>query len=276
MKIRLKIKYDLLKDYIVPISIFLAALLIYYLGIFNKLMFPNPFSIIKQFFVLMISKEIYSEIFLTLNRVILGTIISILIGVPFGLVLGYFTKLYDMFEFIIDFSRSIPATALFPLFMLFFGIGNTSKIMLGAWIATLVIIVNTSYGVRHANKVYLKMAKVYKTSKMYILLHIVFPGALPNIFSGLRIGVSLVLIVVIVTEMFIGSVDGLGQSILNAQLTYNIPKMYALIIITGMLGYLLNILFLTLERRIIHWTENNNKNNNDDKNNEDDDNNNKN
>src|SRR3989338_96019 len=175
MKIRLKIKYDLLKDYIVPISIFLAALLIYYLGIFNKLMFPNPFSIIKQFFVLMISKEMYSEIFLTLNRVILGTIISILIGVPFGLVLGYFTKLYDMFEFIIDFSRSIPATALFPLFMLFFGIGNTSKIMLGAWIATLVIIVNTSYGVRHANKVYLKMAKVYKTSKMYILLHIVFP-----------------------------------------------------------------------------------------------------
>ena len=252
-------RYNKLKSYtIVPVGIFLVALLIFYLGIFNKLMFPNPFIIIKQFLALIISREIYSDLFLTLSRVILGTGISILIGVPFGLVLGYFNKLYDMFEFVIDFFRSIPVTALFPLFMLFFGVGNTSKIMLGAWIATLIIIVNTSYGVRHANKAYLKMAKVYKISKKYTLSHIVFPGALPNIFSGLRVGVSLVLIVVIVTEMFIGSVNGLGHAILNAQLMYNIPEMYALIIITGILGYLLNRLFLALEKRTIHWTESNN------------------
>ena len=248
--------YSKLESYIiVPITLVIIAMLIFHLDIFNKLMFPNPLIIVKQFFVLIISKEMYSDLFLTLSRVILGTCISILIGVPFGLVFGYFNKFYDMCEFVIDFFRSIPATALFPLFILFFGVGNTSKIMLGAWIATLVIIVNTAYGVKHANKAYFKMAKVYKTSEIYILLHIVFPGALPNIFSGLRIGVSLVLIVVIVAEMFIGSVNGLGHSILNAQLTYNIPEMYALIIITGILGYLLNRLFLALERRTIHWTE---------------------
>jgi len=139
--------------------------------------------------------------------------------------------------------------------MLFFGIGNTAKILLGAWIATLTIIINTSYGVKHANKAYLKLAKVYKTSKRYTFLHIIFPGALANIFLGLRVGVSLVLIVEIVTEMFIGSVNGLGYAILNAQLMYNIPEMYALIMITGVLGYLLNKLFLALERRTIHWTE---------------------
>jgi len=248
-------KCDKLKScVIVPIGLFLVAILLFYLGIFNKLMFPNPIFVFQRLFELIISKEMYSNLFLTLNRVILGTCISILIGVPFGLVLGYFSKLYDVFEFIIDFFRSIPVTALFPLFMLFFGIGNTSKIMLGAWIATLVIIVNTSYGVRHANKAYLKLAKIYKTSKKYVFLDIVFPGALPSIFSGLRVGVSLVLVVVIVTEMFIGSVNGLGQSILNAQLKYEIPEMYALIIITGILGYILNKLFLILEKRTIHWT----------------------
>ena len=142
--------------------------------------------------------------------------------------------------------------------MLFFGVGNLSKIALGAWIATLVIIVNTSYGVRHANKSYLKMAKVYNTSKKYIFTSVIFPGALPNIFSGLRIGVSLVLIVVIVTEMFIGSVNGLGHAILNAQFSYEIPLMYALIILTGVVGYLLNRIFLLIEKKTIHWTEHSN------------------
>ncbi len=240
----------------VPLAILMIAMVIYYLGVFNRLMFPNPLIILLEFLMMIFSKEMYSNLFLTLSRVIWGAGISILIGVPFGLFLGYFNKLYNMFEFTVDFFRSIPATALFPLFILFFGIGNTSKIMLGAWIATLVIIVNTSYGVRHANKSYLRMAKVYKSSKIYILSHIVFMGALPNIFSGLRVGVSLVLIVVIVAEMFIGSVNGLGHSILNAQLTYDIPEMYALIIITGILGYLLNKGFLFLEKKTIHWTGN--------------------
>ena len=244
-----------LKSYVlVPFIIFAAVLIIYYLNIFNKLMFPNPIIVLKIFFSLFISKEMYLDLLLTLYRVILGIIISILIGVSFGVFLGYYNKVYDQFAFIIDFFRSIPVTALFPLALLFFGIGNTSKILLAAWVATLIIIVNTFYGVRHANKAYFKMAKIYNLSKFYVLSHIVFPAALPSIFSGIRVGVSLVLIVVIVSEMFIGSVNGLGYSLLNAQLTYNIAKMYAFIIITGLLGYFLNRIFLFLERRIIHWT----------------------
>jgi len=167
---------------------------------------------------------------------------------------GYFEKIYSMFEFIIDFFRSIPVTALFPLFMLFFGIGNLSKILLGAWMVSLIILVNTAYGVRHSNKSYIKMARVYKTTKKYLFTNILFPGALPSIFSGLRIGASIALIIIIVTEMFIGSVNGLGHAILDAQLMYKIPKMYALIILTGVLGYTLNKIFLAIEKNKIHWT----------------------
>ena len=256
MKENKQMKANKLISYIiVPIGLFLISLAMYYLGIFNRLMFPNPIKVIDQLISLFFIGETYSNIFLTLSRVISGIIISMIIGVPFGLLLGYFDKVYDMFEFIIDFCRSIPATALFPLFMLFFGVGNLSKIFLSAWIATLVIIINTSYGVRHANKSYIKMAKIYNSSRRFIFTSVIFPGALPNIFSALRIGVSLVLIVIIVSEMFIGSVNGLGHAILDAQLSYQIPTMYALIILTGILGYLLNLLFLLAEKRTIHWTE---------------------
>ena len=169
---------------IVPVGLFLIALATYHLEIFNKLMFPNPIKIIDCLFLLLSDNETYSNILLTLSRVINGIIISVVIGVPLGILIGYFNYIYDMFEFIIDFFRSIPVTALFPLFLLFLGVGNLSKIILSAWIATLVIIVNTSYGVRHANKAHIKMAKVYNTSKKFIFTNVIFLGTLPNIYSG--------------------------------------------------------------------------------------------
>jgi NitT/TauT family transport system permease protein len=248
-------KFERLIQYVmVPLGIFFIALLIYYIGLFNRLLFPNPIKVLVDFLRLFTIETTYFDTLLTLARVVGGTLISALIGIPLGLLLGYFNKLYNTLEFMIDFLRSMPVAALFPLFILFFGIGDLSKIVAGAWLATLIIIVNTSYGVRHANKSYIKLAKIYNTSKKYVFLNVIFPGALPSIFSSLRIGVSMVLVVIIITEMFMGAVNGLGYSIINAQFAYRIPELYALIILTGIIGYVLNRLFLWVEKRAIHWT----------------------
>jgi len=253
----MKLKNKIITYLVIPILIFSAWIVIYWLGVFNRLMFPNPFEIILEFINMFSNKEIISNLLRTLVRVIDAIIIGAFIGIPFGLFFGYFKKIYLMFEFIIDFFRSIPVTALFPLFMLFFGIGDLSKIILASWMTGLIILVNTAYGVRHSNKAYLKMARIYNVKKSYLLPNIVFYGALPHIFSGLRIGTSISLIIIIVTEMFIGSVNGLGYAILNAQLMYEIPKMYAIIILTGVLGFLLNKFLLIIEKRVIHWTKKN-------------------
>lgn len=252
----MKLKNKIFSYLLVPFCIFLFWIFLYYIGIFNKLMFPNPISVIIEFIKLFSNKILLLDLSKTLLRVINASIIGIFIGVPFGLFFGYFKKIYSLFEFMIDFFRSLPATALFPLSMLFFGIGDLSKIFLTAWMVSLTILINTAYGVKHANKSYLKMAKIYKLDKRYLFNHIVFPGALPNIFSGLRIGVSLTLIIMIVAEMFIGSVNGLGYAILDAQIRYDIPRMYAIIILTGILGYGLNKILLLIEKKTIHWTNN--------------------
>ncbi len=241
--------------FIVPISLFVAWLILYWFGIFNRLMFPNPINIFSEFFMLFLDKNMIYNLLMTLWRVLSALAIGIFIGVPFGLFFGYFKKIYILFEFIIDFFRSIPVTALFPLFMLFFGIGNLSKIILASWVVIFIILINTAYGVRHSNKSHLKMAKVYGVKGYYLFFNIVFYGALPHIFSGIRIGASIALIVIIVAEMFLGAVNGLGHAILNAQWSYQIPKMYAIIILTGIFGYLLNKFLLAIEKKMIHWTK---------------------
>lgn len=240
---------------LIPGLFFLVGTLIYYCKVFNPLMFPNPLLVGTEFFRIIILQETLSDMGLTFYRVLIGIAISLVIGIPAGLAIGYFKKLYDSLEFIIDFLRSIPVTALFPLTMLFFGIGDTAKIALAAWLTTTIILVNTSYGVRHLNKSYFNMAKVYNIPKPYFFKNIIFYGSLPHIFSGIRIAISLCIILIIVTEMFIGSVNGLGNAIINAHLAYEIPKMYSLIIITGIFGYALNKVASLIEKRVIHWTK---------------------
>jgi len=238
---------------LVPILIFLLALLIYYTGIFNKLLFPNPFNIFIALPKTIASSDFSHNFPITFYRIFASIIISTLIGIPLGVLLGYFERIYLMFEFLIDFFRSIPAPAMYPIFMLFFGVGDLAKIFLSVYLAVLFILVNTSTGVRNSNKSHYKMAKVYRTSKKYLFLDIIFIGAIPYMLAGIRMGISIILLAIIVAEMFIGSVSGLGHAILNAQLEYDIPKMYALIILTGAFGYVLNKILLIIEKKVIHW-----------------------
>jgi len=238
----------------VPFVLFLLAVLIYYLGVFNRLAFPNPFLVAKEFVYLFTDIDFFNDVLITCYRIISASIIAVVLGVPAGLVLGYNQTVYNLFEFIIDFAKSIPVTALFPLFMLFFGIGDAAKIFCAVYISVFVIIINTSYGVKHFSKKYVTLATVYGISKSYLFKHILFIGAAPSIIAGIRISISYSVIVIIVTEMFIGSVNGLGHSILYSHLIYEIPKMYALIFFAGLFGYSLNKILLILEKRFIHWT----------------------
>ena len=119
--------------------------------------------------------------------------------------------------------------------------------------AALAIIFNVAYGVMNARKTRLLAAWLMGARRHQILL-IVLLESFPQTFIGLRTGVSLALIVVIVAEMFIGSKDGLGNSIFEAQQMFEMPAMYAAIFASGALGYGLNLLFRVIEKRVVHWS----------------------
>ncbi len=237
-----------------PIIVILIWFLISKLNLIDKFFLPDPFTTLKELFSLIFNGVIIQDILLTVKRTILAFIISIIIGLPLGLILGSSRKLYESFEFVIDFFRSIPATAMFPLFLLVFGIEDKSKIAVAAFASAIIIIFNTAYGVFYSKKSRILAAKLMGASKHQIFRFISFWESLPQTFIGLRTALSFSLIIIIVTEMFIGTYAGLGRKIIDFQITYNISGLYAVILLTGIIGYLINLIFVYIEKRLIHWS----------------------
>jgi NitT/TauT family transport system permease protein len=189
----------------------------------------------------------------TVQRTVWAILIAAVIGIPLGIVLGSSVRLYRALEFVIDFFRSIPASAMFPLFLVLFGVGDETKISVAACGAILVILFNVAYGVMNARRTRLLAAKVMGASRLRVLYDVMLLESLPQTFVGLRNGVSLALVIIVVAEMFIGSQDGLGHSVFEAQQLFDMPRMYAAIFAAGALGYGLNLLFLLAERSFVHW-----------------------
>lgn len=202
----------------------------------------------------LLSGDMFLDVGPTLQRVMFGFVIAVAVGLPIGIVLGASQKLYKTVEFLIDFFRSTPVTALFPLFLLIFGIGNEAKIAVAAFAAGLVIVFNVAYGVMSAAQTRIMAATVMGASRTRRLRDVLFFESLPQTMIGLRTGVSIALVVIIVAEMFVGADRGMGRRIIDAQQVFDLTNMYASIVVTGVMGYGLNRLFLELDNRLIHWS----------------------
>lgn len=190
----------------------------------------------------------------TLSRTIRSFVIAVGAGVPIGVLLGSQARLYRASEILIDFFRSTPSTALFPLFLVIFGLGDVSSIAVASFAAWLVMLLNSAYGVVQAREVRRNAAKVMGARGWRLLRYVMFPDALPQIFIGMRVAISLSLVVIVVAEMFIGARNGLGKRIIDAQVVYNLPLMYGTILTCGVVGYALNVIIVLAERRFVHWT----------------------
>lgn len=220
----------------------------------NPVLLPSPGDTLAYLFSTIGDASMLQDIGATLYRTLMSFAFAAVIGVPLGIILGSSEKVYRSVEFLIDFFRSTPSSALIPLFLLIFGITDANKIAIAAFAAVLVILFNSAYGVMNAKKTRLMAAQVMGISRWHIFKDIMLMESLAQTFVGLRTGVSMALVIVIVAEMFIGSETGLGHRIIDAQQVFNIKDMYASILITGAFGYLLNLAFLIIEKSFVHWS----------------------
>jgi sulfonate transport system permease protein len=219
----------------------------------DPVLLPSPIATFKALWQGMDGGALGFDFVKTVYRTAASTLIAAVIAIPLGIVLGSSERVYRSLEFVIDFFRSTPASAMFPLFLVLFGVGDETKISVAAFGAILVILFNVAYGVMNARKTRLLAAKVMGASSLRVLFDVTLLESLPQTFVGLRNGVSLALVIIVVAEMFIGSQDGLGHSVFEAQQLFDMPRMYAAIFAAGVLGYGLNLLFLLIERRFVHW-----------------------
>src|SRR5687768_1117258 len=198
------------------------------------------------------TSSFWSAVANTLQGWALGLGIAMLIAIPAGIVLGSSRMLYRALRGVIEFLRPIPSVALIPLAILIYGTGLQSKVFLAAFASFWQLLVATLYGVQDVDPVATDTARSFGFSRAQRLFRVTLPSAVPYIATGLRIASAVSLILTVTAELVIGSA-GLGRSINVARSGGNEELMYALIISTGVLGVLLNTIFVRAERRVLRW-----------------------
>ncbi len=214
--------------------------------------FPPLTTILTNFRQTWLFARFGSDIAPSLIRFILGYLLSIVVGIALGVLLGRLRLLDRAFQPAIQFTRSIPATALVPVSITLMGIGSAPKVWLIAFVCVFPILLNTIDGVRGIEPGLEDVGRSFRLTRRQRVLAIQMPAAAPQIFAGMRISLAIAIIMMIVTEM-VGATSGIGFVTLNAQQSFEIPLMWSGIILLGVLGALLNFLFTLVERRVLRW-----------------------
>lgn len=178
--------------------------------------------------------------------------IAAVAGILLGLVLGRSQIASDFLDPVFQFGRSVPPPTLIPFFIIVFQLGATMQIATIVFGIIWPVLLNTIDGARTVDQVQLDTARVFGLSRPQRLFKLLLPAAAPRIFAGLRVSLSLGVILMVISEM-LGSTTGIGAHLIRAQRSFALPEMWSGIVILGALGYALNHGFLLVEHRLLRW-----------------------
>jgi NitT/TauT family transport system permease protein len=218
----------------------------------NPLIAPPPSSVALDIFNMIRSGALFTTLVATFQRVIIGFLIATVISIAIGTMMARMPIVEDAVDPIIELIRPVSPLAIFPLAILWFGIGDSSKIFLIALSCSFPIILNTYAGVRSIDVSYIRAARSLGASPSEIITKIVVPGSLPHVFTGIRIAWGIALIVIIASEM-IGATEGLGYMVLEAQQTFRVERVFSGIVIIGVIGFATDQALRALRRRLLPW-----------------------
>ncbi|MDR3172136.1 MAG: ABC transporter permease [Treponema sp.] len=213
-----------------------------------------PSSVLRALYLLAWRGDLARHFFISLQRVLVGLAVSVAVGGTLGLFIGYFKSMERITNLLFQSFRQLSAFALFPVFILLFGLGELSKTIIIFWASLWPVLLNTISGVKNVDPILIRSAKSMGASRLYIFLRIILPAAAPEVFTGIRLGGSYCIMAVVAAEM-IGATSGLGYLVLYSEEIFNIPEMYAGIIGLAVLGLGLNCALHTLERFFTSWKE---------------------
>jgi ABC-type nitrate/sulfonate/bicarbonate transport system permease component len=218
----------------------------------NPLIVPPLSRILGVFWNLLWSGQIPMQILLSMKRAAMGYLLAAAIFIPLGVLMGLSQRVHRALEVIVEMVRPVPPPVMIPVALLFFGLEDEMKIFVIFFSCAWPILLNTIDGVRNIDWVLLNTAKTFRLSRGQTIRRIILPAASPQIMTGLRVSLPIMLILVVISEM-VGSTDGIGYFILDAQRRFRVAQMYAGMLALAILGYTLNQLFNLLQRRLLSW-----------------------
>lgn len=221
-------------------------------GSVDTLVLPPPSRAIVELARLIASGDLIKALQVSLYRVFCGFALAVGFGVALGTLMGRIRWLDDLLDPLVELLRPISPLALFPLAILRFGIGDASKIFVIALAASFPVILNTYAGVRSIDPNLVRASRSLGANARELFTGVVLPGSLPHIFTGIRMAWGISLIVIIAAEM-VGASAGIGYMVLEAQQTFRTERLFAAIIVIGVIGLATDMGFRALRRVCLPW-----------------------
>jgi NitT/TauT family transport system permease protein len=216
--------------------------------------FPPPSTVFVAMWEMIRSGELWRHLSISLWRVLAGFIAGVLPAVVLGLLMGWFRALHAFFDPLIAATYPVPKIALLPLFLIWFGLGETTKIVTVAVAVFFVVLITTVNGVRLVEPVLIEAAQSYGARGWRLFSKVILPATLPAIFTGLRLGLGIALLVIVGAE-FVASNKGIGYLIWISWSTLAVQKMYVGLVIIALLGLLSTSGLEWLRRWLMPWAQ---------------------
>ncbi|AJP56174.1 sulfonate ABC transporter permease [Pandoraea vervacti] len=256
----------MLRGVLIPLAVVVIWQIVTGLGWINPIILPSPLAVVVKwwqylkptvamadgFSAWLQSSELLMDATHSLYRVVMGFLVGAGIALPLGLLMGTSTRVYGLFNPLVQVVRPIPPIAYIPLAILWFGLGNPPAFFLIALGAFFPVLMNTIAGVRHVDGIYLRAARNLGAGQLTIFRRVILPAATPYILSGVRIGIGTAFIVVIVAEM-IAVNNGLGYRILEAREYMWSDKIIAGMLTIGLLGLVIDLGMDRLNNHLLKW-----------------------
>jgi ABC-type nitrate/sulfonate/bicarbonate transport system permease component len=223
--------------------------------------FPPPSRILSQMHALWFSgpashlfltSDATSNIIPSLLRILLGLAICLAVAVPLGITLGRSPLVTSFCEPLLQFARSVPVVTAAPVFIALFKIGTQMEVATIVAGAIWPLLLNTIDGAATVDPARIETARAFRLPAGQRLWLLIFPSALPKIFTGLRLSLSLALILMVFSEL-VGSTNGIGYEMLNASNSFNMPVFWCTLVLLGILGYVLNAVLYGIEGLVLSW-----------------------
>ncbi|MCZ7403331.1 MAG: ABC transporter permease [Candidatus Methanoperedens sp.] len=223
-------------------------------GLADPVFLPPASSAFTSLGHLILSGELLKHTSISLQRAFAGFAIAAVTAIPLGFAVGWFKTFEKYMDPLLQTMRQLPILALFPVFILLFGIGEISKIVIIAIACFWSIFMNTVSGVMHVDALLIKSARSMGVSHSDMFKKVVLPAAAPSVFTGLRYAGTVALMVLVAAEM-IGANSGLGFFVFMSETRFAISAMYATIVALTILGVIVNYILVVLEKRATRWKE---------------------
>ncbi|HEX2518408.1 MAG TPA: ABC transporter permease [Castellaniella sp.] len=220
----------------------------------SNFFFPPLRKILAAFGKVWLNAGGFSDIVVSLWRLAVGFLVSLIFSLVVGVVLGLSKAARDYTEPVFEFFRAIPPTVMIPVLLVVSGIGDASKIAVISFGCLWPMLLNTIEGVRSIDPVLKDTCRVYRIHGLRRLFSLTLPAAAPQIVTGMRTGLSIAIILMVISEMF-ASRNGMGFMIIQFQRTFSIPEMWSGILLLGLIGVLLSLLMRVVELSVLGWYE---------------------